>query len=116
MLRTQIRATRVGTRARDFSPRSVLHRAVSREKLGREISLADTGIGAWKRILPVAKRAIPNARSVIESGVGVQYGAAFRAEERVVGKDRKLGGLHQRRAHDAERDYQSRGFGFGCWP
>lgn len=104
MLGIQTRTTRIRTRARDFPARRVLHSAVGRKKLGGEVSLADAGVGARKWILGVAEGAVPDARGIVDPCVGVQNGAALGAEKRVVGEDWELGGLHQWRAHDAERD------------
>lgn len=98
MLGTQIR-----NRGRDYSLWSVLYRAISWKELGGEVGLADAGIRVRERVLFVAKRAEPNARWVFDPGVGVQNGVALRAEERIVGKDWELGGLHQWSAHNAER-------------
>lgn len=90
----------------------VLDGAVSRKKLGGEVGLADVGVRVREGVLVVAEGAEPDARRVIDAGVGVQNGAASEASDGVVGEYRELGLLHQRRAHDAERDDKGGALGF----
>lgn len=72
----------------------VLYGGVSGEKLRGEVGFGNGGVRARKRVSAVTERARPDAGSVVDAGVGVQNGAAFGADERVVGEDWDFGGLH----------------------
>lgn len=97
-----------GARGRDLPIARVLDDAVGGEELGGEVGLADAGVGGGEGVLAMAEGAEPEARGVLDPGVGVQNGAALGAEEWLVREDRELRLGHQWRADDAERDDQSR--------
>lgn len=80
--------------------------------------LADAGVGAGEGVLAVAEGADPGPGLVVHAGIGVQDGAALGAgaDERVVREEGEVGELHQRRAHDRERDHKGSGPRFGHRP
>lgn len=99
---------RARVRVRVFVAYNVLDHVVGGEELGREVVLADAGIGSWEGVFPEAKGADPGRRLVVNSGVGVEDGTAATADERVVGQQGEIVDLDEWGAHDAERDDQSR--------
>lgn len=64
----------------------------------------------------MAKGAHPNPGRVVDAGIRVQDAAAAGADQGVIGEDGELGELRERGAHDAKRDHDRRGLGFGGWP
>lgn len=74
---------------------NILDGRVGRKELGGEVSVSDGGVRAREGVARVTEWARPDAGGVVDARVGIQYGGAFGADERVVGDYWDIGGLHE---------------------
>lgn len=89
---------------------------MSGEELSGEIVLADGEVGFGEEVAVEAEGAKPDLGLVIDASVGVQNGAAFEADDGVVGENWEVGGVHQWRAHDGEWEFERVRLRRSDWP
>lgn len=104
------------TQSRARARAGILHGAVRREELRRQVVLSNAGVGTREGVPLVTKGAHPDPRRVVDAGVRVEDAAAAGADQGVVGEDGELGEPRERGAHDAERDDEGGGLGLGGGP
>lgn len=95
-----------GASRRGLTREVVLDGTVRGEELRGEAVLPDAGVGTREGVLPLAERADPDGRAIINAGVGIDDGATIRAVEGIVGQQGDVRERAQRSVHDGEGDDQ----------